>query len=106
MLERCVSVLGDKAHADLLAQPLYGIGAAPHENLRQVGVSAILRSAAQIVEVFLRRVGPEVAGGKFFFSQVSYDALDVVDPLIHKPHAGPGKRAVAAAQFLWSALEH
>jgi hypothetical protein len=90
----------------LLAQPHQGLEAARNQELAQVGIGAVLRDAAHVVEVIVRGVGAEIVGLLFFLGEIGDELRQIVHPVVHHPHDAGGVAAVAAAFLKRGGLQH
>ena len=101
---RLAAVVRHEARA-LAAQPGHGVQAFVDQRFRQIGVGAIGGQAVDVFEIFLARVGAEIAVGDFIVGQFG-DAFEVVDRFVGETHHAAGKAAVAARIFFAGGFEY
>ena len=104
VLEGLARIHRRKADA-LAAHPQEGLLALGDEQFGHVGVAAVIGQPAEIVVIFVGRIGPEIAGRELGFGEVA-ELQEVVDAVIDKAQRARGITAVAAALVKRRGFEH
>ncbi len=74
--------------------------------LGELGVGAVLRDAAEVVEELILGIGAEVGARLVLVGEIGHQAREVVDAVVSDAHRARGEAAVAAALGLRRAFEH
>ena len=98
-------VYRDKADA-LTLHPAHRVLAACYEQLAQIGIGAILRNAAHIVEELVFGVSAEIRVGDLFVGEVRHQQAEILHTIVHAAEGASGKAAVAARFVFRSAFQH
>ena len=104
--ERITAVHGHETDIGLFLDPLHGAGTFPHDDFGQIGVYVILRHAAEIIEILLRRVFSEIGARDFFVAEVGYHFPDRLQPVVHHAKTSGREGAVSSPLVLRRALQH
>ena len=104
VLEGLARIHRGKADA-LTAHPQQGFLASGDQQLGHVGVAAVIGQPAEIVVIFVGRIGAEIAGRNFGLREIA-ELQQVLDPVIDKAQRARGVAAVAAALVEGRSLQH
>ena len=104
-LERLAPPDRRKAHA-LVAHPAHGGVAAPHQQVDQLRVGAILGHPRHVVEELVLGVGAEIGARDLVVGEVRHQGAQMIDAVIGDAEGAGGEVRVAAALLLRRALQH
>ncbi len=101
-----LTAIGREKFDPLAAQPDQRLETALDQQLREVGVAAILGDAAEIVVELLARIGAVIGARDFRLGELGDELLQILDAVVDGADGAGGEAAVAAALILGRALQH
>ena len=78
-------------------EPVHRVGAVGHQRLSQVGIDVVLGDAAEVVEIFFRRVFAEIRPRDIGVAEIGDNPLDVLHAMMDHPETAAGEVGISAA---------